>query len=376
MVFDSLDALAGGSLAKANAAAYFHAHGLRRDQDRTVANRRDRKSRRRPRVTLASLRRLRAARVLGLGLLTCAACRSHAPNADAAAPASATRAASPPGSKADAESARLPRGECPLSIVPGRALGPVRLGASLDSLGAIGVPLEPVSSEGPTAFVDAGPMRVRACGGTIVEAWIDDVRRAPDCMNVGDRRVDRAMTFEAFTGLFRGCRELPPRTGGSFTECEDGGVRIGRGMGDVIQLRVTRAGSDIDEACADVLDDGGAVALSPAELARLLQKTLDIAPLAPFWHPDKPNRDPLRVVRRTAIAGDPALSMFGSKVEWIDRAGATSGGKPYFEFTRVQSTARRVLVEFRYPVEGVTGSVTFQKRGDDWLMADAHVAEH
>ncbi len=272
----------------------------------------------------------------------------------------------------------VPHGQCPLSIVPGRALGPIRLGSPLSSLDATGLTVKKVSRHDTTEFVEAGPFRVQACGGTIVEAWIDDLQGAPDCVKVGDKPVDRAMKREAFEAMFTGCHGTEPPIGGAFTECEAGGVRIGYGMGNFIQVRVARPGADIDEECADVLDDGGVVTLAPTELAALVQRTLDIDRLAGFWHAEMPHRDPLRLVRSpflASIAGNDVksqLSMFGSKVAWLD---AARDGRPYFEFTKLKATRHQVELHFRYPVEGVVGSVTFQKRGDDWQLKTKNVAE-
>ena len=308
-------------------------------------------------------------------LTSASSCTPQRPQPDAAQPASSSVVVAAPVVLAPVQ-----RGECPLTIVPGVSLGPIRIGALLTSLEATGLPLAKRSTYSDTDFVEAGPFHVRACGGIIAEAWIEDLRVAPDCVKVGDKRVDRTLKRQAFEAMFDACHDTPPRIGGAFTECEGGSVRIGYGMGDFIQVRVGRPGSSLDQECADVLDDGGALTLVPHELAKLVQQTLDIDRLAPFWHPDNPGREPLRLVRSpflASIAGPalkPTLMMFGSKVEWIEPS-ATKDGRPYFEFTKLEATKRGVELHFRYPVEGLIGSVVFLRRHDAWVLQTKNVAE-
>lgn len=281
-------------------------------------------------------------------------------------------------SSPDAPASPLQRGVCPLTVVPGRALGPVALGQAVSSLDQIGLPITRVSRHERTEFVNVGPIRVRACGGHVAEAWLDDLRAAPDCVSVGGKAVERTVARTSLELLFHDCRPLPVRIGGAFTECEKGGVRIGYGLGDFVQVRVAAVGSDIDDECEDVLDDGKPVPVPPTELAKLLQRTLDLDVLAGYWHSDTPNRGVLRIVKVDGLGTpptSPALSMFGSPVVWIERAQADKDKMPAFEFTSIQSTARSVTISFRYPVEGVVGSAKFQKRHGEWILHGKRVAE-
>jgi hypothetical protein len=124
-----------------------------------------------------------------------------------------------------------------------------------------------------------------------------------------------------------------------------------------------------------VLDDGKPVALAPDVLAKLLQKTLDLDRLAQFWHSNLPGRDPLRIAKSPAVAGTPALTMFGSPVVWMERAEAEKKKLPFFVFTKVESSATKTRIEFSYPIEGVGGHVVFIKRFDDWTLAEKEVFE-
>lgn len=290
----------------------------------------------------------------------------------------ATDAASPSAATASASSQKS---ACPLRIVPGRSLGSVALGASVDDLATTGLPVKSTFKDATAEFFDVGPLRVSACGGKVNEVWIEDLRTAPDCVSYEGMTLDRQMPRQRFVELFSGCREIP-RKGGVFEECFDGGLRVGYGGGDFIQIRVGRAGSSLDDTCEDVLDDGGPTQLSAEVRAKLVERTLDLDALAPYWHPDRPGRDPLRVITNGIVEGTPEIRMFGSKVVYLEgaqaeiaRAQVAKGGKPFFELTKLESAGRRVRIEFRYPVEGISGHVLFRKRGDDWVVADKRVVE-
>jgi hypothetical protein len=293
---------------------------------------------------------------------------SSVPDATTAAPVASAAASAAPSEQ---------HGQCPLEIRPGVALGPIRLGAKHADLERVGLPLKQVSSydADTTEFVEVGPFHAKLCAGKVVDTWIDDLRKAPDCVSVAGKKVERSESRADFQKRFATCRDLPPRTGGSFVECEGGGVRIGFGMGDFLQVRVAPKGSDLDDTCAVVNDDGTPVPLPADVLAKLLQKTLDLDRIAPFWHSDLPGRDPLRVAKNGVVADTPSLNMFGSPVVWSDRATLEQKKLPYFEFTKIESSATKARIEFAYPVEGVVGHVVFKKRFDAWQLEEKEVSE-
>jgi hypothetical protein len=113
----------------------------------------------------------------------------------------------------------------------------------------------------------------------------------------------------------------------------------------------------------------------PVETTSLLQRTLDLARLAPFWHADLPGRRPLRIVRNDIVGDATGLKMFGVPVELVERAAAVRDTLPTFEFTSLQPGVDAVTIGFRYPVEGVVGQVVFRKRGAEWIEERVELAE-
>lgn len=300
-------------------------------------------------------------------LLSCF-CSRPAPSEPGPSGPSATPATAPAPSVART-------GECPIDIVPGVSLGAIRVGESRAEVERHGLVVESTSKHGSTEFLEVGPFHVELCGGKVVDVWLDDLRKAPDCVSLRGKKIERTVDRDAFISSFSDCKDAPPRTGGSFKECEESGVRIGWGMGDFIQLRVAKKGTRLDDTCEMLLDDGKPVALSSEAKAKMFQKVLDLDLLAPFWHREQPGRDPLKVIDNDVVAAKPELTIFGSKVVYVSKDEAEKKKLPYFELTKLTSSATKARVEFRFPVEGVFGHVEFEKRFDEWHLSGKHVAE-
>lgn len=267
------------------------------------------------------------------------------------------------------------KGQCPLELRPGISLGPLRIGESRAELEQHGLPVKPTSKHEATEFVEVGPFHVELCGGKVVDIWLDDLRQAPDCLTFAGKKIERSIAREQLLALFSDCKPAPPRTGGEFMECEQSGVRVGWGMGDFIQLRIAKAGTRLDDTCEMLLDDGKPVPISAEEKAKLLQQVIDLDVLAPFWHRDLPGRDPLNVLQNELVSGTPPLTLFGSKVVYVDRGLAEKKKLPFFEFTKLSSSQTKTRIEFRFPVEGVVGHAEFEKRHDEWRLTEKNVAE-
>lgn len=112
-----------------------------------------------------------------------------------------------------------------------------------------------------------------------------------------------------------------------------------------------------------------------AELTALLQRTLDHAKLAPFWHAELPGRRPVRLVKNEATRRATGLVLHGEPVQVLALADLEAQQLPYLDVHEVRASPARVTVVFRYPIEGVVGEVAFTKQGGAWVEAEIHVAE-
>lgn len=226
-----------------------------------------------------------------LGIAVCS-CGGAAPSGGVATPADLVP---PPAPRNEVTETPAQRGVCPLRVVPGGALGPVRLGRPTDTLPKeTGLNVPSPTKFGRTEFFDVGPLRVRACDGKVTEVWLEDLRVGPNCVTVHDVALARDTPLSQVAARFSGCKELPARKGGSFLECEGGGLRLGYGMGEFLQIRVAERGSSIDDTCE--APPGTQAARTSTERRKLVARTLDQPAFAKYWHADKPGQSPLQFV--------------------------------------------------------------------------------
>lgn len=133
-------------------------------------------------------------------------------------------------------------------------------------------------------------------------------------------------------------------------------------------------------------DANGATATTATANDRetLLQKTLEIDALAPYWH-DKTTA--FTIASSEVVVDRPRLTMFGAPVSYVGapdaaaagRRGACSSTKEpslcSFRFTKLMISEPRAAVDFVYPREGLSGHVDFERRPEGWVVARRSVAE-
>jgi hypothetical protein len=317
-------------------------------------------------------------RTILIGLMTLSCKHTEPLAADAAlAPAPVTTAT--PG--ASPLSRLIPparpgaRKSCPLAIEPGVAFGPVLLGETVADLVAAGLVVKNVSDTHAEVTLDADhTLKVTLCKGKIIDIWIDDLRNAPTCVTYAGMPVANNVVREDLEKTFGVCTAAPPRNGGTFESCHDGGVWVGHGMGTFLQLRVRPKAWAFDNTCEIATDDGSAIVLPSADKSAMLKHALNLPELGKYWHVDKPGRDPLRIVKTPLVPQD-ELMMFGSKVVWIDESEAKKGGA-FLRITSLTATKTRASLAFEYPIEGVTATVYFAHGFNDWRLERGEVNEH
>jgi hypothetical protein len=235
--------------------------------------------------------------------------------------------------------------------------GPVDVGETREELLKLGAKPKGGASTDDEGYFEVAGLNVSLCGGKVIDVWLDDLRKAPDCVTFAGKPIARTVAREALEKQFGSCVATAARTGGEFEKCADGGVYVGHGMGDFMQIRVRPRGAafDLDGSCERAKDDGAPIPLDAKTRAKILEKIVILDVLGPYWHPSTPGRKPLRIVKSDAFAEKPVFMMFGEDVTWIDRAEAKPG-TAYLEITSFAAQKTRVHVEFAYPIEGVRGS--------------------
>jgi len=138
------------------------------------------------------------------------------------------------------------------------SFGYVDIGDTRADLDRIGIPVKELSAGGGVAILEIGALDVSLCGGQVVDIWLDDLRQGPDCVLFHGSPVDRNAGREALETRIGTCVPGPPRHGGVFEKCEGGGLYLGHGMGDFLQIRVRAPGApfDLGEECLGVSGKG------------------------------------------------------------------------------------------------------------------------
>ncbi len=267
-----------------------------------------------------------------------------------------------------------------MNLVPGVSLGPIALGETLDDLRKAGLTVTDVSEAHADVAIpgraDPGlKLRVMLCAGKIIEIWMDDLRLGSECVTYDGKPIARTMPREELERMLGGCTDTPARIGGSFERCNGGGLYVGHGMGNFLQLRVMPKDFAFDNTCAIASDDGSSIDLPSKERSNILRQTLNLSELSKYWHVDKAGRDPLRIVRTPLFPEEP-ITMFGSPAVWIDEADAKKGSA-FFTLTKMVATKTKTTVSFAYPIEGIVGTAVFaHSPGDrEWRLERATVGE-
>ena len=116
------------------------------------------------------------------------------------------------------------------------------------------------------------------------------------------------------------------------------------------------------------------MSISLEDRQALLQQTIDLKSLQPYYHVDKiPARSPLLLIQNEIVGGGIRLSKFGQPVEVVERSEVKK--RPHLEITKLAVSGDQVTVEFRYPPEGIAGTVRFNKVGAEWREKSHEIVE-
>ena len=113
----------------------------------------------------------------------------------------------------------------------------------------------------------------------------------------------------------------------------------------------------------------------PQALETILQMTLDLEALNKYFHVDSlPERKPLRILKTPHIPESVRLEKFGASAVWT--SAEDSKDKPVFEFSSVKVEESLASVAFRYPPEGIAGTIEFQKQEQQWVVTGSTIVEN
>lgn len=118
------------------------------------------------------------------------------------------------------------------------------------------------------------------------------------------------------------------------------------------------------------------VSLSRSTVERLVQLTIDNPQLTQFFHQKEiPGRAPLIVLLNDVVRTEYNLTKFDRPVLFKLHS-ALAKDEPFFEITAISVEGASARVQFRYPPEGLVGTITFLKgTAEDWSVMTAEIVE-
>lgn len=112
------------------------------------------------------------------------------------------------------------------------------------------------------------------------------------------------------------------------------------------------------------------------DLQQITQIVIDLDKLGKYYHADEtPGRKPLVIIKNDVLKEELDIYKFGQPVKFLSRREVEGEDKPFFEFTKIEIRDRTALVEFRYPVEGIAGTVKLSKQSDKWNIETSQIVE-
>ena len=119
-----------------------------------------------------------------------------------------------------------------IDIVPGKSIGNLHLGDRINDLP------KGATISGPGGELDG--VQFIAPEGVIEDVWIDNLRKFPHDVRVGQVIIHRNAPLDELKKLLGPCKSVPGIKGGSFFNCESG-ITIGTDSsetGKFVQLRL------------------------------------------------------------------------------------------------------------------------------------------
>jgi hypothetical protein len=133
----------------------------------------------------------------------------------------------------------------------------------------------------------------------------------------------------------------------------------------------TPAAAEPDKAAATRQE--AAAPQASAELALVLQAVIDDPELEPYLHLDKPERFPLKISGQ-GLAPDIELTKGTKPVEVV--TGPGSNKDPVLAFTKIDVSADKATVTYRYEVENLRGSCSLAKRDGAWQLLRSRLVQN
>jgi hypothetical protein len=133
---------------------------------------------------------------------------------------------------------------CPLVVVSGASIGPIKLGMSKKNLEMTSFTLSNSTVSKNIEITDCGPFKVKLDNARVTEIWIDDIFKYQNCLKFKGKLLKERLVGQALLNFFGGGkRDNAPPVSGTYYICAKGGVWLGTPSGSTtqtVQLRIRK----------------------------------------------------------------------------------------------------------------------------------------
>lgn len=171
------------------------------------------------------------------------------------------------------------------------------------------------------------------------------------------------------SGIFLGCgggAPEAPKTADDVASSDDSGTA------DADAEEETADESEEVTADDDQGEEAGAAA-TDEDVQKVLQLVIDDPSLDPYLHLEEPGRFPLKIAGKDLPTGI-ELVKATQPVEVVDVP--DEKGAVVIVFTRIDVSAKKATIKFRYPVEGLRGTAVLDKGQYGWELTNSRQVEY
>lgn len=118
------------------------------------------------------------------------------------------------------------------------------------------------------------------------------------------------------------------------------------------------------------------IAQSETDIRTVIQMSIDIDELHPYYHPEKQGRKPLTIEANEVISSDLELLKFGESVQFMKKPDLFFNNiDAFLVFDKFEISSTTASVLFHYRVEGIKIMLTFEKKNGSWLLKTKKLSE-
>lgn len=118
------------------------------------------------------------------------------------------------------------------------------------------------------------------------------------------------------------------------------------------------------------------MAQTKTDIQTVIQMSIDMDELQPYFHSEKPGRKPLIIEDNGVISKDIELTKFGEPVKFMKKPDLFfTDTDAFLVFNTFEINPTTASVDFHYNVEGIKMTLDFEKKDGQWIVISKELSE-